>query len=686
MQLKRFYVLLFWIVCAFPVAAQQLPDIEKLLESNDIGNTADGYEEMVNTLLYLANAPLNINTADFDSLKMLFLLSDSQIDQLSIFRKKYGNFLHIRELLWVPGFSRKDFDNISPFITVGDIRRQERSVISKSRMKQEVLAKIRTSLPRQEGYKKYSPADFDKRKDYERKVENRFHGPPLGTLIKYKLQWGSHLQAGITLENDPGEGYFTPDQKAGFDFLSAYLAVNGQHFVQTLVIGDYRLQWGQGLVAWSGFASGKSDMVVGNEKSGRGISAYSSTDENNYLRGVALSACPYRNLTFDLFFSAKKTDGNLTPADTLAEEDFITVSLYESGYHRNNSECEKKHSLKEMTTGLALHWNSAYCKIGLNALYYDFKPALIPGDRLYQQYNDTGHKRWLASVDYKTAYRNIYLFGETALSDRGVWATIDGLRMSNSFMSGSVLYRRYDKKYMSRYAAGFGEYSNTSNEEGIYCGMDFTPLKNFKINIYYDWFRFFSPRYQASSPGEGWETLASLVYRHSKFEHAFRFKYESRPEDAKGVGTVARQKSEYRYQFNYRCHKQLEFRTRLSMSGYRKDRVDEKGCMIYQDVIATDRKADFKAQFRLAYFDTDSYQSRIYAYENNVLYGYSFPAFSGKGWRTYLNVNWKPLKCLTCYLKSGFIIYPGKEFISSGITQVKGNRQFDITFQLRLRI
>lgn len=671
---------------AFQVAAQQLPDIEELLESNDIESTADGYEEMVSTLLYLVNTPLNVNTADFDSLKMLFFLSDSQIDQLLLFRKKYGDFQHIRELLWVPGIGRKDFDNISPFVTVGNIIRHERPLISRARLKQEILAKVRSSLPRQEGYKKYSPADFEKKKEYERKVENRFHGPPLGTLIKYKLQWGDHLQAGITLENDPGEGYFTPNQKSGFDFLSAHLSMNGQYFVRTLVIGDYRLQWGQGLVAWSGFSSGKSDLVVGNEKSGRGISPYTSTDENNYLRGIALSVCPYRSLTCDLFFSAKKTDGNLTPADTLSDDDFLTVSLYESGYHRNNSECDKKHTLKELTTGLALHWNSPYCKVDMNAIYYDFKPALIPGERDYQRYNDSGNKRWLASVCYKTAYRNIYLFGETALSERGVWATIDGIRMGTSFMSGSVLYRRYDKKYVSRYAAGFGEYSNTSNEEGLYFGMDFTPLKNFKVNVYYDWFRFFSPRYQASSPGDGWETLASIVYRHSKMEHALHFKFEVRPEDAKGVGTVDRRKGEWRYQLNYRCHKQLELRTRMSMSMYRKDQVEESGYMIYQDIIANDRKANFKVQFRLAYFDTDSYQSRIYAYENNVLYGYSFPAFSGRGWRTYLNLNWKPLKFLTCYLKSGFIIYPERESISSGVTQVKGNRQYDIAVQLRVKI
>lgn len=105
----------------------------------------------------------------------------------------------------------------------------------------------------------------------------------------------------------------------------------------------------------------------------------------------------------------------------------------------------EKHTLEELTTGGAVHWNAPAFKLGLNALYYDFKPALMIGDRIYQQYNDTGHKRFLMSVDYKTSFRGIYWFGETAFSGIGSWATINGLRWGNSFLSACLLYRRYDK-------------------------------------------------------------------------------------------------------------------------------------------------------------------------------------------------------------------------------------------------
>lgn len=678
-------VLLWGLLMAALLSArgQVVPDVERLLEGNDIPVTEEGYEEMVATLVHLSVSPLDVNTAGFDSLKMLFLLSDSQIDHLLRFRVRHGAFRHLNELLLVPGIGRKDFENIRPFVTLGEAGRREEAV-RRLPVRHELLARLRTSRPLQEGYTFYSPYDFEKRKDYERKAASRFHGPPFGALLKYRLKAGGRVQAGITLENDAGEGYFTRHQRAGFDFVSAHLAVTGERFFRRLVLGDYRLQWGQGLVAWGGFAVGKSDVAVGTEKSARGIAPYVSADENNFLRGVALSLQPCRNLTADLFVSGKKTDGNLTQADTLQAEEWLSVSLYESGYHRNDSECRKKDALTEWTTGLSLQWNTAAFRLGVNALYYDFTPPLLPGGRPYQAFNDTGERRFLASVDYKTAIRRVYLFGETAWCERNAWATLNGLRWSNAFLSACLLYRRYDRRYVSRYAAGFGEYANTSNEEGVYLGVDCVLRKDLKMNVYCDRFRFFSPRYGAQVPGAGWELAGELRYDRPRWEQVFRVKHEVRPEDLKGNGSVQRAKSEYRYQVNYRCCASLELRTRLTWSRYRKDESRESGYMVYQDVIWECQRTALRMQCRLAWFDTDSYQSRIYAYEHNVLYGYSFPMFMGKGMRSYLNLGWKPLPPLACYLKAGVVVYPERDAISSGVTKVEGNKLFDLTFQLRL--
>lgn len=681
------YVVILLFIIPYSVYSQSIPDIEKLLETNDIDSSEDYYEDMINSLIRLSAQPINLNSAGFDSLKMLFFLSDAQIDNLLDFRKKHGLFTHPNELLLVTGISQQDLSNIKPFIRIGTYTPEKQS---RYHLSQEILARLKMTRPKQAGYKKYSRKAFLYEKDYLAKKQSRFQGPPVGTLLKYKISNQQHWQGGLTLENDPGENYFSKSQKTGFDFLSAHACYTPGKIIHRIIVGDYKLQWGQGLLAWSGYSSGKSTSTLSNEKSGNGIAPYTSTDENRYLRGMAVSLHPTRTITTEIFVSYKKTDGNLANLDTLSPKTVQTATLYETGYHRNLSECEKKHILKEFTTGLSTHLNHRYFRIGVQLLHYNFSPALTIGKAAYQQYNETGHQRTLVSVDYKTGGYHFYLFGETARSDNGTWATVNGLRYSGiPRFALCALYRHYDKGYHSHYNSGFAEYSNTTNEEGLYLGLESTPFRSLKINAYYDRFRFFSPRYQATIPGNGQEIVGDVTFNRSRWDCSFRFKHEEKPEDDKtgeNLQSVSRIKQEYRFQFTYSICEQLKSRTRTSYTRYVKKEKHEGGYLLYQDLMYSTLQTNLKAQFRFAYFDTDSYNTRIYAYENNVLYGYSFPALYDRGFRSYLNLNWKPFTLITLYLKAGLTYYPDKSTISSSLTQVNDNKLFDLSFQIRIKL
>ena len=681
------YVVILLFIIPYSVYSQSIPDIEKLLETNDIESSEDYYEDMINSLIRLSAQPINLNSAGFDSLKMLFFLSDAQIDNLLDFRKKHGPFTHPNELLLVTGISQQDLSNIKPFIRIGTYTPEKQF---RYHLSQEILARLKMTRPKQAGYKKYSRKAFLYEKDYLAKKQSRFQGPPVGTLLKYKISNQQHWQGGLTLENDPGENYFSKSQKTGFDFLSAHACYTPGKIIHRIIVGDYKLQWGQGLLAWSGYSSGKSTSTLSNEKSGNGIAPYTSTDENRYLRGMAVSLHPTRTITTEIFVSYKKTDGNLADLDTLSPKTVQTATLYETGYHRNLSECEKKHNLKEFTTGLSTHLNHRYFRIGVQLLHYNFSPALTIGKAAYQQYNETGHQRTLVSVDYKTGGYHFYLFGETARSDNGTWATVNGLRYSGiPRFALCALYRHYDKGYHSHYNSGFAEYSNTTNEEGLYLGLESTPFRSLKINAYYDRFRFFSPRYQATIPGNGQEIVGDVTFNRSRWDCSFRFKHEEKPEDDKtgeNLQSVSRIKQEYRLQFTYSICEQLKSRTRTSYTRYMKKEKHEGGYLLYQDLMYSSLQTNLKAQFRFAYFDTDSYNTRIYAYENNVLYGYSFPALYDRGFRSYLNLNWKPFTLITLYLKAGLTYYPDKSTISSSLTQVNDNKLFDLSFQIRIKL
>jgi hypothetical protein len=91
----------------------------------------------------------------------------------------------------------------------------------------------------------------------------------------------------------------------------------------------------------------------------------------------------------------------------------------------------------------------------------------------------------------------------------------------------------------------------------------------------------------------------------------------------------------------------------------------------------------YAAVLRLQYFETDSYNSRIYAYENDVLYSYSIPAFYDKGFRYYLTINYYLGKRISFWLRWAQTIYRDKTTVGSGLDEINGNKKSEVKVQAR---
>ena len=85
-----------------------------------------------------------------------------------------------------------------------------------------------------------------------------------------------------------------------------------------------------------------------------------------------------------------------------------------------------------------------------------------------------------------------------------------------------------------------------------------------------------------------------------------------------------------------------------------------------------------------AVFETDSYDSRIYAYENDVLYGYSIPALYYKATRFYINLHRKLGRNADCWLKYGVSSYRDRDELGTGYEAIDGNKRSEIKAQLRV--
>src|SRR5690606_24109054 len=116
----------------------------------------------------------------------------------------------------------------------------------------------------------------------------------------------------------------------------------------------------------------------------------------------------------------------------------------------------------------------------------------------------------------------------------------------------------------------------------------------------------------------------------------------------------------FEYQFG-----NFSFRNRVVWSYYQQSNGKTKGMAIVQDLSTVIRK--LKVSFRYALFDTDDYDNRQYVYERDVLYTFSFPAYEGKGIRTYLLLQSKIRKNIDVWFRISNTKYMDRDLIGTGL-------------------
>lgn len=81
-------------------------------------------------------------------------------------------------------------------------------------------------------------------------------------------------------------------------------------------------------------------------------------------------------------------------------------------------------------------------------------------------------------------------------------------------------------------------------------------------------------------------------------------------------------------------------------------------------------KTGFSYNIRFQYYETDNLYRRMYAYENDVLYGFSIPAFLIKGFRYYTIINYDVSKKLFLWLRIVRTTYLNQQTVGSGLDEI----------------
>ncbi len=691
---KPFILLCMMLLTAAPVLAQD-PDDPNKEDVNEqkvekIASNTDGdldYSDLLQEMDYYLKHPLNLNTAQASDLQNLFMLNDIQISNLLTYIAKNGKLLSIYELQAIDGFDVATIAAIMPYVKVsteGASKFSFRDLMEYS--SHDLFIRYQRTLEEQAGYSPISDSALAE------SPNSRYLGSPDKVFVRYRYKFFNKVSFGITAEKDAGEQFFAGAQKYGFDFYSAHLMVSNMGIVKAAVVGDYHVQFGQGLTFWTGMGFGKSSDVINIKKLAQGLRPYTSVDENLFMRGAAVTL-GIKGFELTTFYSNKKIDANSISVDSTTNELLVISSLQETGLHSTPSEVADRKSLGQQVFGGHFGYRNRRLNVGITAAQTLFAADLQRNLQLYNQFDFTGKHLLNMGIDYSYVIRNINIFGETSRSWNGGMAYLDGVMISlDPHVSVSVLYRNYQKNYQALYTSAFAEGSSNSNEEGIFTGLTLKFNPKWNLSSYCDFYNFNWLKYRVNAPSKGQDYMAQLNYKPSKkFEIYLKYRYELKKEnnsDATNVIEYIQDLKKQSIRLNLSCQisPSITLKNRVEYQIYKAgDKAAEHGYIIYQDIRYKPEKLPFTLSARYALFQTDSYDSRIYAYENDVLYSYSIPGFYYKGSRFYILAKVRLQRHLDFWIRYSITNYSNQSVVSSGLNEIQGNHKSEIKAQLRLK-
>ncbi|WP_340106569.1 ComEA family DNA-binding protein [Rhodohalobacter sp. 8-1] len=650
--------------------------IERVVAELDPEDSEQRILEIIERLEELAANPVNINRAGIDELSGVPGLNLQLAQSIIQYRKSIKPFEHIEELLDVDGIGGVTLDNLLPFVTIGrsfelgkDLYLNPNYWTYNSSF--ENLTRYQRVVNAQEGYSRPDTL-----------------GGYLGSPVKYNHRFryrSDRLSVNLTQDKDPGEPLSGP---TGFDFTSWHAAIQNAGRLKNLIIGDFRVSYGQGLTLWNGGAFGKSSQVIGSAvKNDPGIRPYTSYQETNGFRGVA--ATYGEQLQVSGFYSKRKR----TASDASAGR---VRSPTASGLHRTLSENDRRLNLQQETFGGRIRYQFRHGIIGASGYHQQYDRKIEKGTQPYQLYGFEGDRFSVAGTDYRLTAGPAMIFGELAWSSNNSLGFITGSEVNlPSGTDLAVAYRNYEKDFQSASGSGFGEQSNPQNEEGFFTGIRQRFGEILEFNAYIDFFHTHVARFRNTRPTSGFDWLARLQFEpldNLSFYGQLRSKTWEQQMDASDsfgretitMGTETR--SNARLHIEYQALDVLRLRTRFDVVRWSATSSPSSfGYLVYQDVRLTPTST-LTIDARITLFETDDFNSRVFQFENDLLYVMSNAMLFDQGQRTYIVIRYQPADFLVLRMKASTTLYENKQFIGSGLNMIEGSRRSDIGLQIQLKI
>ena len=681
-------VILFYTLLTY--SQNENPDlIERTMEkTSETSDKPTDFSDLLGATEMMKYHRINLNNTTPEEISQIPFLSERQAANLASYLKTYGTVFTVYELQAIEGFDSAVIQNILPYISIGT-EPDKHPLRIKNLLKygrNQFVMRYEQVLQKQAGYHVNDSIR-------EANPNAGYLGSPVKLFFRYTYTYYDRLSIGISGDKDAGEQFFQGNQKYGMDFYSGYINLRNTGFLKQLTVGTFTVGFGQGLTLGSGISSGAIPGTGNLRRIAGGIRPSQSVNEGNYLRGIA-AVLKLGKFNVSLFYSDHRRDANVLTEDTSSGNATSFSSFGSTGYHRLPKELADKNKIRERVFGGNLAFRNSFMILGFTCFSSHWSAALEPDEHPYNLYSFRGKVNLNLGIDFLFLIRNCYLFGEFSRSRNGGLAFISGIQAHpDPRLAFAVSYRHYGKEYQNLFSNAYSQNSSNSNEEGIFLTFDAAILPKFNLTGYADLFRFPWLKYRVDGSSNGCEYQLQADYSSGKPVSMYiRFRHKEKAINHAGehrpVNTLIMVKSNsLRYQANWQVTNSLLLKSRFE---WLRNRTESEavcnGYLFSQDFTYRPVSRHFSICFLYALFDTDSYDERIYAYENDVLFGYSVPSYYGKGIRWMILAEWSPKRWIELSARYGQTYYSDRNVIGTGLDQINGNTKSEAEIQVRVNL
>ena len=653
----RLLVFLLWIPALLKAQQPNLNSqyMEDLLYRSE---SAIIPEPILNVFDEPGNLTIDLNNASPEELDASGLFTSYQLHNLIKYREEYGEIYSIHELAVLPGFHQSKVIEIEPFVKLNRVKISN----GEKPLRHTILINMGRSFPNSEGYLEDSVSGG----------KTAYAGPPLKTTIRFRSHLWKNLSMALTYEKDAGELFLYQKRP---QFLSGYLSYTGERFLKQLVVGNFQMNQGVGLVNGAGFIHQAGKLRV-NHQSLSQIRPYASKTETMFEQGIA---CQLDLNRIELLIWASFRQLSLSPSaftENPAADNWLNYQRT-SGLYRTMGELEGRDLAFRIHTGIQALYKHRQLAVGIMSgteCIYPTKKAMkylitSPGPALHQK--ASLHGNWQKS--------QIHIFGEISFGGNRSMACLLGTEYYFSdFVQGSLLMHHYGTEYRGSNPSSYASGSIIENEQGVAFHLHVETGRFVTAELTGELFRYLSPRYLTTVPSSG-NRLDLSMQNPGKKPLQWRFRVVNKTWQT----TPATEKTKLRPLQNFRVTRidgrliynyqdLFKWQTRLVISHYSQQKEEVPGYAAVQQVTLSSSR-NLKATIQFVLFQVGDWENRIYLYEPGFYYSFSFPAYYGSGQKTTLLLTLKPIHQITLSAKI------------SGITN-RGIRKWEAAIQLRLNL